>query len=110
MKLSWFAFGANKDFCDDADTTYRITQSSIHLYGEVQCAIRRRVPVAKPNAWLLDLACKTVDQGSDVRQSLLMLDDTGDLYEYSRGTMNHFIKCPSRAENKTCSGEFFEGE
>ena len=85
----------NKELCNEPDTTYQITQSSINLFAEVQRAIKKRLRIAKPNAWLLELYCKTVDQGSDIRQSVLMLDDAGDLYEYSRGMMEHRVTCPA---------------
>jgi hypothetical protein len=83
----------DKDACSPG-THMCIRQSSINLFDEVQCQITKRVQVAKPNAWLLDLRCQTVDQGGDVRQSLLILGSEGDLYDYSRGEVEHRIKCP----------------
>ena len=59
----------NKELCNEPDTTYQITQSSINLFAEVQCAIKKRLRIAKPNAWLLELYCKTLDQGSTLRSA-----------------------------------------
>lgn len=86
-------WAVEKNMCH---TPMCIKQSSINLFDEVQCAITKRVQVGKPNAWRLDLRCRTVDQGIDVRQNLLILDSEGNLYDYSRGRVGRWIKCLNR--------------